>query len=281
MSSTRSVTRSESTSSTLARVPFTRLSTISTWSPRAASCRTSSDPMKPAPPVTSTVERLLIYRLRLLVSRTPSPESGWYAGDDRKRRHVARHHRAGADDRALADRHTRQDDGVDTDVGPRADSHRLYRQVRLDDRHVSRHAGVHGPEHFGSRSPAHVFLDHQVARIEVALRSNPDMIADDAATVEAALQNRLIAKKDTRADLERLRMAAQDTPADLHAVAKAADNRPPGRAAHHGVEFRFAVGKAAVQLEERPRFIPRTHGVRELTFKRRIRHHRTPAVLRF
>ncbi len=60
----------------------------------------------------------------------------------------------GADDGALADSHARQDHGVDADIGPSADAHRLDLEVGRDDRHVCGNTCVLGAEHLGAGTPA-------------------------------------------------------------------------------------------------------------------------------
>ncbi len=95
---------------------------------------------------------------------------------------------ARADDGALADGHAGQHDGVDANVRPCADAHRPDRQVGLNDRYVCRHAGVRRAQDLRAGSPADGLLDDQVAGVEIALRTDPDVIADHAAAVEAALQ---------------------------------------------------------------------------------------------
>ena len=98
--------------------------------------------------------------------------------------------RAGADDGALADGDARQDGGVGADVGPGADADRL-------DLEIGRTIGTSTgkpvwaePEHLRARAPADVVLDDEVARVEVGLRPDPDVVADDAGAVEAALDDR-------------------------------------------------------------------------------------------
>src|SRR5689334_22540419 len=114
MSITNNDTSRERTSATFSRLPLTRLSTITTRSPRAASCLTSSDPMKPAPPVTTTLDRLvaitpLYSALYGHVSRSrrtrvgtmpvaPSQQPGRHARDDGKRRYVLGHDRTSTND---------------------------------------------------------------------------------------------------------------------------------------------------------------------------------------
>ena len=78
------------------------------------------------------------------------------------------------------------------------------------------------PEHPGARPPADVLLDHQIPGIEIALRSDPRVVADHAAAVEAALDERLLADHHAVADLERLGVPGDGPAADPHAVAEAA-----------------------------------------------------------
>src|SRR5689334_10791199 len=196
MSVTSKRTSRDRTSATFSRLPFTRLSTITTRSSRAASCRTSSDPMKPAPPVTTTVDRSVditpLYSaaprhggsgasrsvFNAPVPFTPAHEPRGHARDDRKRGHILGHHRSGADDGPSSDGDSRKDHRIDTDVRPGAHANRTNPQVGLNDRHVARHAGVLGSQHSGTRTASDRVLEHQIASVEVALRPEPDIVAD-------------------------------------------------------------------------------------------------------
>src|SRR6185436_3976978 len=150
MSCATRVTRSDNTSATFSRVPFTRLSITTTRSPRAASCRTSSDPMNPAPPVTTTVERPTsgIRLLLSFVSIPPAHEPGRHPGHDGEGGDVLGDDGAGADDRAFPDGDARKQHGFDADVGPIADAHRLDAQVGLHERDVGWQPRVLRPQHF-------------------------------------------------------------------------------------------------------------------------------------
>ena len=95
--------------------------------------------------------------------------------------------RAGADDGALADRDARQD---------RRRSMPMSAQAPMRTGSISRSvsmigtstgiAGVRRAEHLGARSPADVLLDDQVAGVEIRLRADPDVVADDAACRRSA-----------------------------------------------------------------------------------------------
>src|SRR5262245_9449803 len=220
--------------------------------------------MNPAPPVTRTVERLLMrirLRCRLFVPWAPTDESGRNTSDDSEGGYISRHDRTGSDDGALADRDSRQDHRVDADVGPRTDSHRPNGQIGLNDRDIRGNPGVHRAEHLGAGSPAHIFLNHEIARVEVTLRADPYLVGDDPAAVETPLQHGLITNEHARSDFERLGMPAEHTASDLYAVAEAARERPPCRAAHHRVEFALTMCEAPVQLHQCPRLVARTHRV--------------------
>src|SRR5688572_26631432 len=174
--------------------------------------------------------------------------------------------------------HARQHHGTHADVRPRADAHRPDRQVRLNDRDVGGNSGVHRTEHPGAGSPAYIFLDDQVARVEIALRADPRAVAYHTTPVETPLQDRLIANKHTGADVEGFRVAPENAAANVHPVAEASRHRPADGAAHHSVEVALAVRESSIQFEQRPRFIPGPHGVGQLPFERRIRLDRPSAV---
>ena len=57
-------------------------------------------------------------------------------------------------------------------------------------------------EDLGARTPPYVIFEHQIAGIEVRLRPDPHMTADDAPPVETTLNVRLSADKDAVADFK-------------------------------------------------------------------------------
>src|SRR5438132_4788767 len=98
------------------------------------------------------------------------------------------HDRTGADDRALADRHAGKEHRVHPDVRAVVDPHRLDDEVGLDDRNIGRLAGVLAYEELRPRPPPDVLAELHVAAVEVRLRSDPRVRADDAVPVMPSLQ---------------------------------------------------------------------------------------------
>ena len=68
-----------------------------------------------------------------------------------------------------------------------------------------------GAQHLGARTPADKVFDDQVARVEKGLRADPDIVADHAGAIEAALDIGLGADEDALADLESLRVLEPGT----------------------------------------------------------------------
>src|SRR5256712_7425552 len=143
---------------------------------------------------------------------------GGPAGDDRGVGNVGRHHGARADNGAGAQGDAGEERRVHADVGPAADAHRLDDEVRLDDRHVDRVAGVLAPQDLRAGAPADVLAENEIAAVEVALRTDPGMRADHAASVVAPLEVGLVAEEHGVADLEGVRMEHEDAEADADAV---------------------------------------------------------------
>src|SRR5204863_4575299 len=154
----------------------------------------------------------------LLMPLAPAKEPRGHARDNRKRLDVVSDDRACADNRALANMDAGKQHGVDADVGPRADARRLDFEIGLNDRDVVRQARVLRSQRTGARPPADVLLDDQVARIEVALRADPRVGADDAAAIRASLDERLLADEHAIADVERLEVRADRAAADADVV---------------------------------------------------------------
>ena len=117
-----------------------------------------------------------------------------------------RHHRSRTDNGSLANRDAGKNGGVGADVGPGADPNRLDFEVGADDRDIRRQGGMGGTKHLGAGSPADIVLKHKVARVEIGLRADPDVVANLAGAVEAALNIGLGANEDAGADLKRLGM---------------------------------------------------------------------------
>src|SRR2546426_4841799 len=198
-------------------------------------------------------------------------DARWHAGDDRKRRDVLGPPRTGADDGAPADGDARQHDGVHPDVGPRLDANGFDVEIRLDDRDVDRHAGVRRAEDLRAGTPADVVPEDQIARVEVGLRPNPDVIADDAGAVEPALDVCLRADEHGVADLGAIEVLEAGAWADDEAVTDRTGGGAPDGAPHHDVEMPLAEGESRVQLDEALIAVLRAQRRRESDFEVRIR----------
>src|SRR5262245_12918547 len=126
-----------------------------------------------------------------------------------------RDNRAGANNGAAADRHARKNRGIRTNIRPSANTDRLDLEIGLHDWQVDRDAGMSRAQHFCPGAPANVVLEGQIAGVEVRLRANPNVIADDCRPVVASLNVGLRADEDTVADLERLQVLEAYATADL------------------------------------------------------------------
>src|SRR5205814_10416437 len=90
----------------------------------------------------------------------------------------------------------------------------------------------------------------QVACIEIALRTDPGVIADDATAARASLDEGLLADEDAVADLECLWMRGDGATTDPHPVTEPASQRAPDRAAHLLVMLGLAHRMARRELQQ-------------------------------
>jgi hypothetical protein len=180
----------------------------------------------------------------------PAQEAGRHADHDRVVRNVGSDHRARPDDGTDSDRDAWEQDGARADVGSPPDHHGADPQVCLDDRHISWKSCVLGSQDPRPGPPAHEVLQHQLAGIEVALGTDPDVVPDSAGSVEPTLEERLRADEDAVTDLERLHVLEPDTGADTNAMAELATRGPPDSTPHERVELSIANGKPRVQLDQ-------------------------------
>src|SRR2546427_2888156 len=100
------------------------------------------------------------------------------------------------------------------------------------------------------RAPADVVLDDEVPRVEVALRSDPHVVPDDARPVEAPLQVRLCADEDAVANLEGLEMFEPDALPDLQARADPPRDRAPDDRPHRRIHDVAAMHVAGVLFDD-------------------------------
>ncbi len=106
------------------------------------------------------------------------------------------------------------------------------------------------PRYPRSGSHSNVVLEDEVARIEIALRSDPDVIANPARAIEAALDERLGSDEDVIPDLKRLEVLEANTWTDSHTVPEASTRRTPNRAAHQRIEVAVGGREARVQPDQ-------------------------------
>src|SRR5207253_11371633 len=139
---------------------------------------------------------------------------------------------------------------VHPDIRPVVHAHRLDQEIGLDDRHVDRVTGVLAAEHLRAGPPSDVLAELEVAAIEIALRTDPGVRADDRAPVVAPLQEGLVPDEHSVSDREGVRMKHEHADTDAHAVterlAERAQQHTPLARAVGAIE----VGRGRVALEE-------------------------------
>jgi hypothetical protein len=205
------------------------------------------EPIRPAPPVIRIrLSFMAAPNLPLLTGIAifaPTDELGRHTGDDREGFDVGDDHRSGADDRALADRHTRQDRGIGADVCPCADAHRLDLEIRADDGHIDRQAVWLDPRILApGPQPTHSSMIRSRASSRPAGRSRL-LSPITACAIVAALNVGLGADEDAAADLEGFGMLEAYAAADLQPRAALARASLPDRLAHEGIDKAITGGE--------------------------------------
>src|SRR5690606_3758983 len=261
------------------------------------------EPIKPAPPV---------MRMRLpfigenlfdffgFLGRAPAQEARRNSCHDCESRHIGRYDRARADNCALANRDTRQDDRIGAYVGPCLDPDRFDLQVGLDDGDVVRNARMGRTQQFGARTPADMVAQEKIAGIQKRLRPDPHVVADRAMPVEAALYAGLRADEDSLADAEGFGMAERGAGTDPQARATPPGERAPDGAAHECVDGSVTRAETAVKLDQAVARIglpekgietrleiqvarcglPAMHGLHDASMRLSLNGHRLPAPWR-
>ncbi len=168
-------------------------------------------------------------------------------------------------------RHARQQRGASADIDARADANRTNLELRGDDRYVRRETGMSRTQNTGTGADADCIADFQIASVNEALRSDPDLIADCAATVMAPLQHHLVTDEQTRAKLETIQMGEADALTDRGAIAQTQRHRASQHAAHRGVECVASVGEAIPQRVQGFVRALRAQRLREPQFVGRVR----------
>ena len=136
------------------------------------------------------------------------------------------------------------------------------------------------PSTFAPGPPADALFDHEVARVEVGLRADPDAIPDPAGAIHAPLNHSLFTEKHAAPDLERFGMAEDDAAADRHAVADGSCERAQHDAPHQRVEFRLAMHEAAIELHQSAGVVARPQMLAEPALEGGVRLNLASAVHR-
>ena len=145
-------------------------------------------------------------------------------------------HRAGADDGPLPDGHPGKENGIDADVGPRVNAHRLdSRSVWITGTSIGRPV-CSEPSIARARPHADVLLDDQVARVEVGLRSDPDVVAERHGRRSGPAGTACSPMKTPSPISKVSGCRAEPAAAESHAVADAACERAADDAPHHRIE---------------------------------------------
>jgi hypothetical protein len=95
-----------------------------------------------------------------------------------------------------------------------------------------------------------VILQNEVTGIEIALGTNPDVVADDKSPIESALQVSLRTDEYAAADFKSLQMLESNAGSDGKAVPYLACNASPENPAHERVEVAVPLVIPTVQLDQ-------------------------------
>src|SRR5690554_2264297 len=134
-----------------------------------------------------------------------------------------------------------------------------------------------GSEDFGAGAPAAMIAEDQVARVEVAVRSDPDLVADDDAAVEPAVDDDALADRAAASELEPLAMADRDVRADTESMAAFLDEGAQARRPQQPIDIGVIAAEAAEHGQELVAGASLPEGGRKLPLERRIGRHGLPA----
>jgi len=165
-----------------------------------------------------------------------------------------------------------------TDVRAGTDLNRSDVQVGLDDRGAGWMADVRRAEDAHAGADAHTRPDDQGSRVEEDLGADPRAIADHADPAHAAMNNGVVADRDTVADVEGLEVFETDVEADVETVADATRHRPPDHPAHSPIERAWTRRKACVESSEVRRYVRTLKVSSQTILEIGIGRHRATAV---
>src|SRR5215467_15029798 len=234
---------------TLFQVPRTKLSRMRTSdAPASRSWSTIVLPTNPAPPVTRKrapemrfiLPPQLVFACRFLSPVAETKDLSRDACDDRVFRNVVRYYGTCPDNRMRADSDARQKTSVHPDIGAETHAQGLNHQSSCDNRHINRIASVSRTQDLRAWPPANVVLKNNVARIEISVRTDPDVITDFAGAIVTSLDHRLSTDKHRVAELHRLRMFKYHAGTNLKIITDRLAKRSHRNPAHHAVEHALA-----------------------------------------
>src|SRR5215472_13489009 len=122
-----------------------------------------------------------------LITIAPAKKPRRHAADGGIRGHILDDNRSGAHYAGLPHGNSGQQGGIGSDIRPGFHTHRLDFKLRLDDWDVQSLTRMLRSQHLCAGSPADMVSQDEVAGIEIALRPDPDHVANDEGSVETAL----------------------------------------------------------------------------------------------
>ncbi len=132
-------------------------------------------------------------------------------------------------------------------------------------------------QNFRTGSPANIVLQDQLPSIEVGLRTNPNVIAYLAGSIETALNHYLRSDENTVAKLHRLRMLQDHAHSHLEIVSRSAAHRAQEHPAHECIERALPHPEASEEREHLLRRVRLPQPSSEIMFPCRILAHGAPA----
>src|SRR5690606_17719459 len=107
-----------------------------------------------------------------------------------------------------------------------------------------------GAQHSGTRAPADMIAQLEIAGVEIGLRADPDLVANLAMAIKAPLDIGAGADEDIGADVEGFEMLEADLAADLQTRTAGTGAGLEDQFAHQRIELAVAGGKAGIGVEE-------------------------------
>lgn len=212
------------------------------------------------------------------VSISPPNKPGRHTRDYGKRGDVMGYHSAGANDAALANAHTGQEDGACSDIGQCFHTDRVNLEISLNNWLINRRTGVRRAQDLSTRAPTHMIFSYEMAGIEVGLRPDPNVISNLRNAIKASLNIRLSPNENPIPDLKRFQVPKADTTADPNTVAKCSCDRSPDASTHQAIQLAITIRKPGIVFQKRPSGVTCGKMSRQIHLERRIWIYLTRAV---